>query len=470
MIDPFPLRKSLSRRAFVSSASLSVMATILGVNQGRAQAGAVVDLRAQTGSARLRGPQQVATPITGYGGSVPGPTMRVRRGQEITARLTNASSEPTTIHWHGLRVPNAMDGTPFLTQPPVSPGESFDYRFIAKDAGTFWYHAPLVTQLARGLYGPVIVDEPEPVDVDRDVLLVLDDWNLDPDGSLRDVGGPAASPSEPPLFTANGQRDLAIAARRGERVRLRLINATVNRLLPVALQNLTCWVVAIDGQPAEPFVARDSRVMLAPGNRIDLFVDIAEGVGTTVPIMVDSGGGQSVQIARFAIEDGKPLNRLRDAPKPLPQNPVPSRIDLRNAHRAQLALDAAPSSDTPSEGKKIPKPKAKNSGASVSWAPMDQLSGTLGPPLFSVRRDRPVTLTFANPGDQAQVIHVHGHTFRLLDNMDDGWKPFWLDTLLVAPQQTARIAFVADLPGKWAIERRSLSAPARESLTWFEVT
>ena len=101
---------------------------------------------------------------------------------------------------------------------------------------------------------------------------------------------------------------------------------------------------------------------------------------------------------------------------------------------------------------------------------MDQLSGSLKPPLFSVKSERPVTLTFANSGDQAQLIHVHGHTFRLLDNMDDGWKPFWLDTLLVAPQQTARIAFVADLPGKWAIERRSLSDPARESLTWFEVT
>ena len=468
MIVPFPLRKSLTRRAFVSSASLSAMVTIFGVNHARGQAAAVIELRAQTGSARLRGPQQVATPVTGYGGSVPGPTIRAKRGQDISARLINNAAEPTTIHWHGLRVPNGMDGTPFLTQPPVLPGESFDYRFLAKDAGTFWYHAPLVSQLARGLYGPVIVDEPEPVDVNRDVLLVLDDWNLDPDGSLRAVGSPAA-PGEPPLLTTNGQRDLAIAARRGERVRLRLINATVNRLLPISVSNLTCWVVAIDGQPAEPFIARDSRVMLAPGNRIDLFVDIAESVSATVPIMVDGGGGQSVQIARFAIEDGKPLNRLRDAPKSLPQNPVPSRIELRNAHRAQLALDA-PSSDTPSEGKKIPKPKAKNSGASVSWTPMDQLSGTLGPPLFSVRSDRPVTLTFGNPGDQAQVIHVHGHTFRLLDNLDDGWKPFWLDTLLVAPQQTARIAFVADLPGKWAIERRSLSDPARESLTWFEVT
>lgn len=464
-----PLR--LSRRQVLSGASLSAMAVILAapraVNQASAQTGAAVELRAKAGSVRLRGPQQAATDIIGFGGTVPGPTLRVRRSEEIRARLINDWSEPATIHWHGLRVPNAMDGTPFLTQQPVAPGQSFDYRFVAKDAGTFWYHAPLVSQFARGLSGPVIVDENEPVDVDRDVLLVLSDWNLNDDGSLQDVGSPAALPGRA-LFTANGQRDLAIPAGRGERVRLRLVNATVNRLLPISVTNQTAWVVAIDGQPAEPFIARDSRVMIAPGNRIDLFVDIGESVSGTVPIVVESGGGQSVQVARFTIEDGKP-RASRGAPAPLPQNPLPSRIDLRNALRVRLEL-GAPSPAAPfGEGKKIPKSKASTQGAVVSWVTMDQLSGSLGAPLFSVKKDRPVTLTFANPGDQAHVIHVHGHTFRLLDNLDDGWKPFWLDTLLVAPQQAARIAFVADLPGKWAIERRSLSEPARESLTWFEV-
>ncbi|RKE73306.1 multicopper oxidase family protein [Pseudorhodoplanes sinuspersici] len=470
---PF-FQKSLTRRAFVSAASLSATVTILGgsraVSQAMAQAEAIAELRAKAGSVRLRGPQQPATNIMGYGGTVPGPTVRLRRGQEFTARLINDGAEPTTIHWHGLRVPNAMDGTPYLTQLPVAPVQSFDYRFVAKDAGTFWYHAALAGQLARGLYGPVIVDESEPVDVDHDVLLVLDDWNLDDNGSLRDIGGSAAS-GQHFLFTANGLRDLAIPARRGERIRLRLINATVNRLLPVSLSNQTAWVVAIDGQPAEPFIARDSQVVIAPGNRIDLFVDIAEDVGDTVPIVIDSGGGQSVQIARFAIEGGASRNGSRGAPKSLPQNPLPSRIDLRNALRVQLALGAAPLPAKPSvERKKISNPKTNNQGTNVSWMPMDQLSSSLGAPLFSVRKDQPVVLTFANPGDQAYVIHVHGHTFRLLDNLDDGWKPFWLDTLLVGPQQTARIAFVADLTGKWAIERRSLSEPSRESLTWFEVS
>jgi FtsP/CotA-like multicopper oxidase with cupredoxin domain len=322
------------------------------------------------------------------------------------------------------------------------------------------------------LYGPVIVDESESIDVDRDVLLMLDDWNLNNDGSLRDAAVPAAPSGQSPLFTANGQLDLAVPVQRDERVRLRLINATVSRLLPVRVSNLTAWVVAIDGQPAEPFIARDSRVMIAPGNRIDLFVDFDDSVSGSVPITVDSGGGQSVTVARFVIEDGKPSKALRGAPKALPDNPLPMRIDLRNALRIQVPLGAgaAPVGPSSSDVKKSPNQKAAGHVAAVAWVPIEQLSSPPNAPLFSVKKDRPVTLTFDNPGDQANVIHVHGHTFRLLDNLDDGWKPFWLDTLLVPPQQTARIAFVPDLPGKWAIERRSLSDPGRESLTWFEVT
>jgi len=469
-----PSQYLLTRRAVVSAAGLSAVVTILGgpraVNQALAQQAAATDLRAKTGFARLRGPRLPATDIVGYGGAVPGPTLRVRRGEEIRARLINDWSEPTLVHWHGLRVPNAMDGMPHLTQLPVAPGQSFDYRFVARDAGTFWYHAPRASQLERGLSGPVIIDESEPVDVDRDVLLMLDDWLLNSDGSLQS----AAARSGPPALIANGQSDLAIPARRGERIRLRLINATAGRLLPVSVPNQTAWVMAIDGQPAEPFVAHDSRALIAPGNRLDLFVDIADNGTDPIPITVDVGAGQMAQVARLVIEDGSARKPLRGAPKPLPQNPLPARIDLRSALRLQLSVDADIAQSAPSkaatDGKRIPKNEAPSATSSVNWMPSDQLSESLGSPLFRTKRDRPVTLAFGNASPHAHVIHVHGHAFRLLDNLDDGWKPFWLDTLLVAPRQTTRIAFVADAPGRWAIERRTLSDPARESLTWFEVS
>lgn len=459
-----------SRRRFIWGASLSAtMALLAGprtVNQALAQTGSSAELRAQTGSVRLRGPQQAATAIVGYGGAVPGPTIKVRRGDEIRARLVNDWSEPTLIHWHGMRVPNGMDGVPSLTQPPVSPGQSFDYRFTAKDAGTFWYHAPRASQFERGLSGPVIVEESEPVDADRDILLMLDDWHLNGDGALQSDKGSQSGAS---ILTANGHTDPAIPVRRGERVRLRLINATARRLLPVSVPGQTAWVMAIDGQPAEPFVARDSRVMIAPGNRIDLFVDIGDGAASAVPVMVDTGAGPAVQVARLVIEGDTP-RRPRIEPRPLPQNPLPARIDLRNALRVQAPLEPGAQAIPPSrDGKKIPTGKAPAAPVVENWLPYDQLANAIGAPAFSVKRERPVVLTFTNSGPHASVIHVHGHTFRLLDNLDDGWKPFWLDTLLVAPQQTARIAFVADAAGRWAITRRSLSDPGRELLVWFEV-
>ena len=116
----------------------------------------------------------------------PARRLRVKRGEELKVRLVNELPEPTVIHWHGLRLPNAMDGVPHLTQAPVEPGKSFDYRFNAPDAGTFWYHSHLYSseQLERGLYGVLIVDEPQPVEVDRDIVLVLDDWRLTETGAV----------------------------------------------------------------------------------------------------------------------------------------------------------------------------------------------------------------------------------------------------------------------------------------------
>ena len=104
--------------------------------------------------------------MSGYDGIVPGPALQVRRGEEVRVRLVNELPEPTAMHWHGVRLVNAMDGAPALTQAPIAPGESFDYRFIAPDAGTYWYHPPRTAR--RGLYGVLLVTETQSVDVDRD--------------------------------------------------------------------------------------------------------------------------------------------------------------------------------------------------------------------------------------------------------------------------------------------------------------
>jgi len=113
----------------------------------------------------------------------------VRQGETVRVRLENDLPQPTTIHWHGIRIDNAMDGVAGLTQPAVEPGGSFDYAFKVPDAGTFWYHPHNLSweQVARGLYGPLIVDEPDPPEVDQDIALVFDDWRLDETGQIHEA-------------------------------------------------------------------------------------------------------------------------------------------------------------------------------------------------------------------------------------------------------------------------------------------
>jgi FtsP/CotA-like multicopper oxidase with cupredoxin domain len=370
--------------------------------------------------------------LLAYDGTIPGPLLRVRQGEELHLRLFNELAEPTSLHWHGVRVLNAMDGVPDLTQTPIEPGASFDYRFRPPDAGTFWYHAHSGDQLERGLHGALIIDEKEAPDVDRDIALVL--------------GMP--SPIEPPpeFALVNGAVRPDIAVRPGERLRLRLVNATSARGLVLRLPDHAPWVMAIDGQPAEPFVPREGRLALAPGGRLDLFLDATAPAGAIVPIL--SGLRDETSIARLVYQtsgEAAPARRPSQPP-PLPSNPLPTRIDLRNALRVDMTVGGNGMEGT----------------AAATSLP--------SAPLFTVGRGRPVSLALRNQSANPRVVHVHGHHFRLLDRLDDGWKPYWLDTLVVA-EPIERIAFVADNPGKWLIDCRILERPeGRSTAAWFVVT
>jgi len=127
-----------------------------------------------------------------YGAGVPGPELRVKQGERVRVQVGNGLPEETTVHWHGVRVPNGVDGVPDMPVPPIKPGESFTYEFAPPDAGTYWFHPHVGMQLDRGLYGALIVEgKDEPADYDREVVLVLDDW-LDgiagtPDAKLREL-------------------------------------------------------------------------------------------------------------------------------------------------------------------------------------------------------------------------------------------------------------------------------------------
>ena len=195
--------------------------------------------------------------------------------------VENRLEEETTVHWHGLRVPNAMDGVPHLTQPPIAPGATFVYAFDLPDAGTYWYHPHQRSfeQVGRGLYGPLIVEEREPIRVDRDVTWVLDDWRLLPDAQISgDFGGFMDASHNGRVgntVTVNGRVPEIFPVRAGERLRLRLINAANARIFGLEFHGHRPRMIALDGQPVEPHEPEGGRVVLGPAMRADLVLDMS---------------------------------------------------------------------------------------------------------------------------------------------------------------------------------------------------
>ena len=361
----------------------------------------------------------------GFNGAVPGPVIRARRGDEVKVRLVNGLDEPTTLHWHGVRVPNAMDGGVPLTGTLVAPGASFDYRFPVPDAGTFWYRAALRAQQESGLYGALIVGEPEPPPVDQDHVLVFGDRRSSPDGTRQ--------------FTLNGAATLDIVVRPNERLRLRFVNASVTQVMNARIADHRVVVMALDGEPAEPFTSRDGRITLGPGNRADVFVDATLAPGSIAPVMFTQDSGEG-PLARMVYGGAPARATPLVEPPPLPANPLPVRMNFSRALRIALPIES-------------------NNAAAPA---------RMSPALFSAERGRTVVVALDNRDRGAHVVHLHGHHFRLLDHLDDGWKPYWLDTIVVPGRQTARIAFVADNPGRWLIEQHTLDGPVA-GVNWFEV-
>jgi FtsP/CotA-like multicopper oxidase with cupredoxin domain len=217
--------------------------------------------------------------VWAYNGTVPGPTLRVTLGETVRVLFTNQLPQETTIHWHGVRVPNGMDGVPHATQPPVQPGGTFTYEFTPKDAGTFWFHPHVrgSEQVERGLYGLLIVDDKVPPPYTQDVAWIVDDWLLTPD---RQIVPRFNTPHDlmhdgrwGNAITVNGRTDTTLKVAAGERFRLRLLNASNGRMYAPELPGLDARIIAVDGlYTAAPLPL--GRFELAPGNRLDLDVTV----------------------------------------------------------------------------------------------------------------------------------------------------------------------------------------------------
>jgi FtsP/CotA-like multicopper oxidase with cupredoxin domain len=395
-------------------------------------------LRARPGLLTLR-EGEAATPIWSLGDA----RLLFKRGDSPQISLANDLPVPVALNWRGLA--GAAAAEPLLGRPPLAPSASDTLRLPLRHAGTYLCDFALLgdgaVQASRAL--PLIVAENEAIPVDRDETLLIEGWRLKPDGAAI---APGLDPDGTvPVYTVNGELKREITARGRERLRIRFINALQRNVIALKIETHQTRIMALDGQPAEPFLARNGAFALAPGGRADVFIDVTAGVATSSILMHD--GETARPIARLVTSEEPPMRGEMLGPAPaLPSNGLPSRLDLKSALRVDLPIG----------------------GDQKDWLPPAMFAAAT-PPAFHARSGHTVVLSLTNRAQMMSVFHLHGHHFRWLDRLDDGWKPFWLDTIAIDAGQTQRIAFAAEYAGRWLMEAVEVYWKAPRLVRWFSI-
>lgn len=382
-----------------------------------------------------------------YGSTVPGTTFRATAGDRVRVAYSNELPLPSSVHWHGLAVPNAMDGVPGVTTPEVDPGETFAFDFVVPDPGTHWFHPHTGLQLDRGLYAPFIVDDPrEPGDYDHEWVIVLDDWT---DGvgpspeqimaDLRDtrhhsmMGRSADGDIAYPLYLVNGRLGNdpdVLAARPGQRVRLRIINAGADTVFTVALAEHDLTVTHSDGFPVRP--VRAPAVPVAMGERYDVVTTLGDGV---FPLVAQPAGKSGLARAVIRTSVG-PLPGADHRPAELDGAAV-WIDDLRAAGSAALpARDPDTAQDLVLGG---------GMGDYV-WTINGRTYDQTVP--LTIRQGQAGRLRITNHTMMSHPVHLHGHSFQVGPAGGSGPRK---DTVLLTPMARVDVDFAASNPGRWMI-------------------
>lgn len=466
---------NINRRQIVQASvgGLAACASPISFDLARAQDG-FLEFAARAAKKKLYLDDAPASDIWTFNGTSPGPEIRVKRGERIRVRLTNELDEPTSIHWHGIRIANAMDGVSGLTQDPVPPGASFEYDFVAPDAGTYWYHAHNKSwnQVARGLYGPLIIEETVPAfDREHDLTLVMDDWRLDREGvfdtaslgSLRDWSHAGRLGN---WLTVNGQSLPEYALNAGQAYRLRLINAANARILEIDPGRFDAKIIGFDGQSlSRPKSVGTGSLAIGPSQRVDLLVVPKPGQSFKIE---EVSSDQSFAFIAFEVKGSSknaptlPALAVNTLPEPDLANARVLRLDMTGGAMGNFG-------DITYKGSKLATSDMR--ATRQVWA-FNGTANLAKDPMFTAKRGETIILETANDTAFAHAIHLHGHHFRILEQSENDRveRSPWRDTFLIDPDQRRKIAFVADNPGKWLLHCHMLEHAAAGMNTWFKVT
>ncbi|MFD4582309.1 multicopper oxidase family protein [Streptomyces sp. NPDC058434] len=420
-----------------------------------------------------------------YGDTLPGKAIRVTAGDVLDLTLANHLPEATSLHSHGIRLRCDMDGVPGLTQPSISPGADFNYRFAVAHPGTYWVHSHSGMQMDRGLYAPLIVEDPkEPLSYDKEWVVVLDDWVDGVDGSTPDAvlqelrgGKPMtmdtgeetapvstghtpsarshpsapAKPSGPsrilqdagssrfggnvgyPHYLVNGRIPTApssFRARPGDRIRLRIVNASADTAFRVALGGHEMTVTHTDGYPVQH--AATDALLIGMAERYDVLVTAEDGV---FPLVALAEGKKATALAVLRTDNGQaPDASVR-----------PPELDGRLVAADELE---------PHESVALSRREPDRELRLRVTGNMEEFNWGFDNEPYSVDKRHPVRmgervrLTLVNRTRMWHPIHLHGHTFALAGSDAAGARK---DTAPLLPRRELVVDFDADNPGLWML-------------------
>ena len=426
---------------------------------------------------------------------MPFPIVRKKRGEIFALDFSNTLPWSTSFYIDGLRCDNANLGIVGLTSEAIQPAAKQALDIALPDSGVYWFSAhntePLRPQEAS-LYGVLIVEEDTPPAVADDVIIILHNQ-------------PTDLPNAAPQLCINGKLDpVQKQYRPASRIRLRLINATASSILFLGTSGLNATVIGIDGQPCDSFTPARATLPLAPGARYDMLCDLPEipsdvrllltasapsyparapnlltatapaDNATSAPVSSPQSTANTSLLTATPIATGA-VNTLGEQaralmivqtsgealPKPapltnLPTNPLlPFEIALQKSKRVTLTLSeiTTANSDTPRY--------SINSESAHGYA---------AKPSFSVAKNTPVTLTITNKTNSVQTIRLCGQVCRVLHQFDDGWEPYWRNSVVVTEGHSMTVVLVPDRVGKWAIESAVDTVRLSGMASWFLVT
>lgn len=392
----------------------------------------------------------------GFNQSVPGPVIKAKKGDTLVINVKNELSEPTVVHWHGIRLPSTMDGTDDV-QKPIAPGENFTYRFEVPDAGTFWYHSHQneTEQMERGLYGALIVEEDSGIVTDAERILMIDDMKLAKDqsfkkGNLVERWKERHDGREGDTLLINGKENYSIDMHEGQKERWRIINASSARYVRFSLGGKPFALIATDGGLIEA-PKEEKEVLLTPGERIDIIV------------------GAFREGETFHIES-LPYNRMTFVKA---KHNVFATVNVKEAKPSKAYLPSLLreiESIAPKEAEVTRKVKF-SVGASWKHGIDFLVNGDMH------AQDKPVHVgklqvwEVSNTSLMDHPFHLHGFFFQVIE--ENGKAPeykAWKDTYNLKPGSTVKIAWIPDnRPGRWMYHCHILEHHEAGMMAHFEV-